>query len=128
MALEQQDTKIFSSAFTRANARLTDAERVGRVPKIQMLGNGHELNKGNERYPAGQDTAIHEAAMTGAPHGCRPSCQSPVRRPATSRREPHGIEVAQDPSKLASPSSWRNRSRAKPYLLSTALPLVSRRC
>lgn len=70
MALEQQDTKIFFQRLNaRADARLTDAERVGRVPKVQMLSDGNELNKGNERYPAGQDTAIHEAAMAGAPHG-----------------------------------------------------------
>lgn len=49
----------------------------GRMPKIQMLGDGDELNKGNERYPARQDTDIHEVSMVSAPHRSGP---------ATSRR------------------------------------------
>src|SRR5574344_807022 len=36
-----------------------------------------ELNKGNERYPARQDTDIHEVSMVSAPHRSGP---------ATSRR------------------------------------------
>ncbi len=47
------------------------------MPKIQMLGDGDELNKGNERYPARQDTDIHEVSMVSAPHRSGP---------ATSRR------------------------------------------
>lgn len=52
-------------------------ECLGRMPKIQMLGDGDELNKGNERYPARQDTDIHEVSMVSAPHRSGP---------ATSRR------------------------------------------
>ena len=78
MALKQQDTKVILQRFhTRADARLADAECLGRMPKIQMLGDGDELNKGNERYPARQDTAIHEVSMVSAPHRSGP---------ATSRR------------------------------------------
>jgi hypothetical protein len=56
------------------------------VPEVKMLGDSNELNKRNERYPAGQDTAIHEASMASAPHWSGPYCQSSIRRLATSRR------------------------------------------
>ncbi len=69
--------RLSSSAFTRADARLADTKCLGRMPKIQMLGDGDELNKGNERYPARQDTDIHEVSMVSAPHRSGP---------ATSRR------------------------------------------
>src|SRR5690606_27975065 len=59
------------------DARLADTKCLGRMPKIQMLGDGDELNKGNERYPARQDTDIHEDSMVSAPHRSGP---------ATSRR------------------------------------------
>lgn len=62
---------------TPDNDHLADTKCLGRMPKIQMLGDGDELNKGNERYPARQDTDIHEVSMVSAPHRSGP---------ATSRR------------------------------------------
>ncbi len=46
---------------------------------LRRLNSGQpgELNKGNERYPARQDTDIHEVSMVSAPHRSGP---------ATSRR------------------------------------------
>ena len=44
MALEQQDTKVFlQRLYAGADARQADAERMGRMAKIQMLGDGERL-------------------------------------------------------------------------------------
>lgn len=73
LQLENGELLLVVSPQFNANA----IQDYGRMPKIQMLGDGDELNKGNERYPARQDTDIHEVSMVSAPHRSGP---------ATSRR------------------------------------------
>lgn len=66
-------TSMFMSLVIYCFSRL----RRKMVQKSKYLKITDGLNKGNERYPARQDTDIHEVSMVSAPHRSGP---------ATSRR------------------------------------------